>query len=98
MVRSQVDATQKPAGKEGNDDEDEVRRMEKEVTRAVLTADLVDTTTIGVLALEAEATCDVERSSSSVLAGEPFQHVHQGGDCSQVENEQEERDGWLAHG
>ena len=40
---------------------------------------------------------DVERSKSSILVGEPYQHVNQSWDCSQVENEPEERDAidWL---
>ena len=40
---------------------------------------------------------DVDRSSCGVLAGEPFQHVNQSWDCSELENEPEERDAmdWL---
>ena len=34
-------------GNEENDEEDDVRQVEKEVTNAALTTDLVDSTTIG---------------------------------------------------
>ena len=71
-----------------NDEDDGVRRVEKEVKNAVLIANLVDSTTGGALAGEAEVTCVVEISSSSVLAGEPFPHVFQSWNCSQVENAQ----------
>ena len=54
-----------------------MRRVEKVVTKAVLMADLLDSTSSGVLAGEVEETCDVERSSSGVWAEEPFQHVNQ---------------------
>ena len=64
---------------------------------AALTADLVESTTSGVLAGEVEEVGDVERGSSGVLAEEPFQHVKESWDCSQVENEPEERSAmdWL---
>ena len=84
-------------GKEGNDAKDEVRWVEKDVTNAVLIANLLDSTASGVLAGKIKVMGDVDRSSSSVLAGEPFQHVIQNWDSSQVEYEPEERDAmdWL---
>ena len=50
-----------------------MRRVEKEVKHAVLTANLVDHTTSGVLAGEVEIG-EVEWSSSGVLAGKLFRH------------------------
>ena len=54
---------------------------------AVLTANLVDSTTSKGLAGEVKEMGDVERSSSGVFAWEPSQHVNQSWDCSLVENE-----------
>ena len=48
--------------------------------------------TINGLAGKVEETCGVEISSSGGLAEEPFQHAGQSLDCSQVENEPQERD------
>ena len=70
---------------------------QKEEMSAVLTASLEDSTTSGVLVGREEEMGGVEKKSSSgVLAGEPFQHVNQNCGCSQVENEVE-RDSmdWL---
>ena len=84
-------------GKQESNEEDEGRRVGKDVMNAALTADLVESTTSGVLAGEVEEVGDVERGSSGVLAEEPFQHVKESWDCSQVENEPEERSAmdWL---
>ena len=57
--------------------------MEKEVFNAVLTANLVDSTTSGVLAVEeVEEMSDVERGSSGASHGAPWQRVNQSWDCS----------------
>ena len=58
----------------------------------MVTADRVNSTTSCDLAETKEETCDVETKSSGGLAEEPFQHVGPSWDCSQVENELEERD------
>ena len=52
-------------------------------------------TVSGVLAGELEEMRDAERGSRGVMAGEPFQHVHQSGDCSQVENEPDAIGSWM---
>ena len=68
-------------------EEDEVRRLE-EVMTAILTANLVDSTTSGVLAGEVEEMGEVERSWCGVLVGEPFQHAKQSWGWSKVENDE----------
>ena len=65
---------------------------------AVWTANLGDATTSGVLAEDVDAMGNVERSSSGDLAGDLFHHVSQNWNCSQVENELEERCDGLADG
>ena len=79
-------------GKGEKDEEDEVRRMEQEVTNAVLTANLVDSTTSGVVAGEVEEMGNVERGCGGVAAERLVQHVNQSWDCSLVGNGLEERD------
>ena len=78
-------------GEQESNEEDEGRRVGKDVMNAALTADLVESHHKRAPAGEGEEVGDVERGSSSVLAEEPFQHVKQSWDCSQVENEPEER-------
>ena len=87
-------------GKQGeNDEEDEVRRVEKEMMNAVLTANLVDSSKSGVFFRGVvEEMGDAERGSSGAVAGEPFQHVNQCWDFMQVENELDERYDGLAPG
>ena len=80
----------KADGKEGKE-EDEVWQVEKEVMRAVLAADPVNFSVSSDLAGKVEETCGEERSSSGGVAEEPCQHAGQSWDCSQVENELEER-------
>ena len=84
-------------GKEENDEEDEVRRLEKKVMHAVSTANLVESITSGVLAGVVLGTRGVVSSSSDGVDEEPLQHVNQSWECSQVENEPKERDAqdWL---
>ena len=83
-------------GKGEKDEEDEVRRMEQEVTNAVLTANLVDSTTSGVVAGEVEEMVNVERGCGGVAAERLVQHVNQSWDCSLVGNGLEERCGGEA--
>ena len=59
-------------GKEDNEEEDEVRRMEKEVTDAVLTENLDDSITSGVAAGEVEEMGTVEKGSGRVVSEEAF--------------------------
>ena len=63
----------------------------------VLSADFVNSTVSGDLAGTVGKTCGVQRSSSVVLAGGHFQHAGKKWECSQGENEPEERCE-LAHG
>ena len=74
------DLVKAEGGKEGKEEEDTLRWVEKEVMNAVMTANLVDPTT------------------SDASAREPLQRVHHRWDCSQVENEPEDRCDGLAHG
>ena len=91
--------TSNAEGKQGeNDEEDEVRRVEKEVMNAVFDSKSCrlyhKRRFFGVV----DDMGDAERGPSGVVAGEPFQHVNQCWDFLQVKNELEERyDGW-AHG
>ena len=84
-------------GNEENEVEDEARRVEEEVMNAALAADSLNFTISSDLVGKVEETCGVGRSSSGGLAEEPFQHVGQSLDCSQVENDPEEKDAadWL---
>ena len=67
-------------------------QVEKNVMKMVLAAYPVNSTVSGDLAGTVEKKCGVERSLSGVEVGEPFQHVGQSCDCSQVETELEVRD------
>ena len=82
--------------KEEKAEEEEVRRVEKEVMNAVLMASPIESTASGVVVV-VEDMENVGRGPSGVVAEELFQHVNQSWDCSQVEKEQERCDG-LAHG
>ena len=82
--------------KEEKAEGEEVRRVEKEVMNAVLMASPIESIASGVVA-GVEDMENVGRGPSGVVAEEPFQHVNQSWDCSQVEKEQERCDG-LAHG
>ena len=64
--------------------------------KAVLAADHLNCTVIGDVTGKVEETCGVERGRSGV-AEETFHHAGQSWDCSQVQNEPEERDvmDWL---
>ena len=63
----QVEVVQK-VGKGGREEEDKMRRVEKEVMNAVWTANLVDSTISGVLAGEVdEEKGDVDRGPNSVF-------------------------------
>ena len=92
MEKCQEEARQKEGKKRRWREREEVRRVEKKVMNAVLTANLVESITSGVLAAEVKAMGNVERGSCGALAEELFQHVNQCWDCSQVENEPKERD------
>ena len=83
-------------GRVEKEEENEVWQVEKVVMSAVLAADPVNSATSCDLAETVEETCDVEKSSIGGLAEEPFQHVGPSWDCSQVENELEERCDGLA--
>ena len=69
MVKCHEEARQKEEEEKKEDDE---MRREKDVMSAVSTANLVDSSTSGVLAGEVDEMRDVERSSSGVLAEEPW--------------------------
>ena len=73
-----------------------MRQVEKDVRGAVTSGDFVNSTVSGGLAGTVGKTCGVQRSSSFVLAAEHFLHAGQKWECSQGENEKEERDAnWL---
>ena len=78
-------------GKEGKKDEGAVRRVENEVMNAILTAGPIESTTRGDIAAVVEERRNADRSSGGDVVGEPLQHVDQSWDCSQKEDESEER-------
>ena len=66
--------------------------VEKEEMNTVLTANLVDSTTSGVLAEEVAEIGEVGKKLQRRFSWEPIQHVTQSWDCLQVETELEVRD------
>ena len=77
--------------KEAKKEKEKVRRVEKEVMNVILTTGPIDSTTSGGVADVVEEMENVERGSGGDVAEELFQHVGHCWDCSQVENQLEER-------
>ena len=82
--------TGRSKGQEEKEEGEEVRRVEKKVMNAVLTASAMEPTTSGVVVGVAEEMGNVGSGSGGVVALEPSQHVNQSCDCSQVAHELQE--------
>ena len=80
----------------GKDGKGDVRKMENEVMNAILTSGPIEATARADVAA-AVRWRNVERGSGCGVAEEPFQHVGQSWECSQIGDELEERDAidWL---
>ena len=65
-------------------EEDEVRQVEKDVMKAVLSVDVDNSIVSGDFASTVDKRCDVERSSTERFGWEPCQLAGQHWDCSQV--------------
>ena len=79
----------KADGGNEKEEEEEVRQMENEVMNAILTSGPIEPTARGDVAVVVEER-NAETSSGGDVAEEPFQHVGQSWECSQIEDEFEE--------
>ena len=74
-------------GNEVKEHEEEVRRVENEVIGAIQPARAIESTTGGDVANAVQEMESAETSSGGGVAEEPFHHVGEIWECSQVGNE-----------
>ena len=96
LGRSKTEGGRREGKEEEGEVEEEARRVENEVMNAILSPGPIESHCQRRVAAVVEES-NAERGSGGDVADEPFQHLGQSWDCSQMEDELEERDAtdWI---